>query len=244
MLLDLHPHVEEAAGASVRARLLAAWGHINKVRALRALLIAQAVAFVFFESAGPIEVAYAKLSLHAGNGGYGLLVSAWGVGVVLGGIAFAKWGVGRLRAMVGGGTLAIGLAYVGFAIAPSILVACLAAVVGGVGNGVQWAPLVSAVQRLTPPDLHGRVMGALEALGAVCPAIGLALGAALVTLTSPRTAFTVVGVGALLTTIAFLRVPLDAPVAGPAEPSAAGPAEPGREHLPPATPVAGEPAPR
>jgi ENTS family enterobactin (siderophore) exporter len=243
MLLDLHSHVEEAAGTSVRARLLAAWGHIRQARTLRALLIAQAVAFVFFESAGPIEVAYAKLSLHAGNGGYGLLVSAWGVGVVLGGIAFARWGVGHLRAMVGGGTLAIGLAYVGFALAPSILVACLTAVIGGVGNGVQWAPLVSAVQRLTPPGLHGRVMGALEALGALCPAIGLALGAALVTLTSPRTAFLVVGVGALLTTIAFVRIPLDAAPQAPAEPLTAEPADPLADHPRPATSVAGEPTP-
>jgi MFS family permease len=68
--------------------------------------------------------------------------------------------------------------------------------------------LISAVQRLTPPRLHGRVMGALESIGALSPALGLSLGGALVALTSSRLAFLVVGVGAALTAIGFMRVPL------------------------------------
>lgn len=207
-LLDLHPHVEEAAGESVRARLLAAWRHINDVPALRTLLLVQALALVFFESAAPIEVAYAKVTLHSGDRGFGLLVTVWGAGVVLGSIVFARSSSRSLGRMLSLGTLAVGLAYVGFAAAPSLLLACVAALVGGTGNGMQWAPLVSAVQRLTPPEMQGRVMGALEAIGALAPALGLSLGGALVVLSSPRTAFTLVGIGAGLTTIAFLRVPL------------------------------------
>ena len=42
---------------------------------------------IFFESAVPIEVAYMKKTLDAGRG-YGLLVSAWGIGVVLGSVIF------------------------------------------------------------------------------------------------------------------------------------------------------------
>lgn len=216
LLADLHPHVEEAAGESVRTRLRAAWRHINDVPPLRALLIAQAVALIFFESAAPIEVAYAKATLHAGDRGYGLLVAAWGVGVVLGSIVFARSARRPLRTMMSAGTFAVGLAYVGFAAAPSLLLATMAAVIGGIGNGVQWAPFVSAVQRLTPQRLQGRVMGAVESIGALSPALGLSLGGALVALSSPRAAFLVVGAGAVLTTIAFVRVP----VAGAGEPAA------------------------
>jgi hypothetical protein len=208
LLVDLRPHVEGAAGESVRARLRAAWRHINGVPALRALLLTQAAALVFFESAAPIEIAYAKVTLHAGDRGYGLLVAAWGAGVVLGGIVFARSAKRGLGTMICAGTLAIGLAYMGFALAPSLLLACAAALLGGVGNGVQWAPLVSAVQLLTPQPLQGRVMGAVESIGALCPALGLSLGGALVALSSPRTAFLVVGAGAALTTIGFVRVPL------------------------------------
>ena len=226
LLVDLHPRVEEAAGESVRARLRAAWDYINSVPALRALLLAEGIALVFFESAAPIEVAYAKVSIGTGDGGYGLLIAMWGVGVVLGSVVFARWGGRSLRALICAGTLAVGFAYIGFAIAPTLAVACVAAVLGGVGNGVQWAPLISAVQRLTPARLRGRVMGALESIGAICPAIGLALGGALVALTSPRWAFLAVGVGGALCTIMFARIAIARPALAPAgEDDGGAPAE-------------------
>ena len=98
------------------------------------------------------------------------------------------------------------MAYLGLAGAPSLLSACLAGVVGGIGNGMQWPSLISAVQRLTPEDLHGRMMGAAESLGALCVAIGLPLGGLLVALSSPRAAFIAVGIGALLGGLALLQV--------------------------------------
>ncbi len=208
MLIDLHPHAEEAVGTSVRARLRAAWLHVNAVPALRALLLAEALALVFFDSAGPIEVAYAKATLHAGDRGYGLLLASWGVGVVLGSLVFARSPRRGLGALLTGGTLAMGLAYIGFSAAPSLGLACLAAMLGGVGNGVEWASMISIVQRLTPPALHGRLMSAVESIGALSLAIGLSLGGALVALSSPRGAFLVVGIGATAMTFAFLRLVL------------------------------------
>ena len=206
MLLDLHPHVEEAGETSVRARLRAAWQHINEVPALRDLLLAEAVALVFFESAGPIEVAYAKVTLHAGDRGYGLLLGVWGVGVVVGksclrALAPAAAGRDAERRHARGRARLHRLR--GRAIAA---VACVAALIGGVGNGVEWASLISLVQRLTPQPLHGRLMGAVESLGALWLAVGLPLGGALVALSSPRAAFLVVGLGATAASVALFRV--------------------------------------
>ena len=155
LLIDLRPHVEEAGGGSVGERLRAAWQYINEAPALKALLLMQGLALVFFESAGPIEVAYAKATLHAGDRGYGVLVGTWGVGVVAGSIIFARAKSWSLKTMLSAGTLAVGLAYIGFAAAPTLAVACAAALLGGVGNGIQWAPLVSAVQRLRPRTCTG-----------------------------------------------------------------------------------------
>jgi hypothetical protein len=208
MLIDLHPHAEEAEDITVRARLRAAWLHVEAVPVLRALLLAEAIALVFFDSAGPIEVAYAKATLHAGDRGYGLLLASWGVGVVLGSLVFARSPKRGLGAMLTGGTLAMGLAYIGFWAAPSLGLACVAAVLGGVGNGVEWASVISIVQRLTPPALHGRLMSAVESIGALALALGLSLGGALVALSSPRGAFLVVGIGATTMTLAFLRLSL------------------------------------
>jgi predicted MFS family arabinose efflux permease len=102
-----------------------------------------------------------------------------------------------LPTMLCAGTFAIGMGYVGFAVAPSLATACVAAVVGGVGNGTQWTSLISLVQRVAPRDLLGRLMGAVESLGALCRAIGLPLGGVLVAVSSPRVAFLIVGLGGI-----------------------------------------------
>jgi MFS family permease len=206
LIVDLHPHVDEAGGDSVRARLLSAWRHINEAPALRGLLIAEAVALVFFETGPPIEVTYAKSTLHAGDTGLGLLLTSWGAGAVLGSVVFARFIRRPLGGMLGVGTVAIGAAYLGFAIAPSLALACVAAVIGGIGNGLQVPSLISIVQALTPQRLQGRMMGAVESLGALGRAIGLPLGGVLVAISSPRAAFFVVGFGAAAVAPALLRL--------------------------------------
>jgi Major Facilitator Superfamily len=205
LLLDLHPSVEEAAGDSVRARLKAVWRHINETRRLRALLLAETIAFIFSVAAGPIEVAYAKATLHAGDSGLGLLLSTWGAGAVIGSLLFSRTSR-ALAVTLSAGTLAIGAAYVGFAAAPSLLVACGAALVGGAGNGVELPSFISLLQRLAPPRLHGRVMGAFESLGALALAIGFPLGGALVAISSSRAAFVVVGAVTAATAPALLLI--------------------------------------
>jgi MFS family permease len=226
MVLNLRPPVEEAETASVQERLRAALKHIGEAPVLRRLLITQAVALTFFTFSGPVEVAYAKLSLDAGDSGYGALVGAWGLGVTIGSIVFARSIQRSLRLLLSGATLAVGLSYIGWAIAPGLVVACAIGLIGGVGNGVQWASLISSVQKLTPQGLQGRIMGAVESVGAIAPALGFSLGGALAALSSPRTAFFVAGVGATLSTVAFLRiqigtgVPAETPPPGPGgEPS-------------------------
>jgi MFS family permease len=108
--------------------------------------------------------------------------------------------------MLSAGALVIGLAYMGFAAAPTLAVACVAALVGGVGNGVELPSLISLVQKLTPEHLHGRLMSAVESLTAVCVAIGLPLGGILVALSSPRLAFLIVGLGAAATSPILFRL--------------------------------------
>jgi MFS family permease len=206
LLADLHPHVEQAGGDSVRARLRAAWAHIHGSPSLRALLFAQAIALVFIQAAGPIEVAYVKSTLHGGDRGYGLFVTAWGAGAVLASVVFARSARRPLGAMLVAGILALGAAFIGVALAPVLALACAAAFVGGVGNGLVLPALISLVQRLTPQELHGRLMGAVESITALSLAVGLPLGGTLVAISSTRVAFLVIGVGALATTVAFVRV--------------------------------------
>jgi Major Facilitator Superfamily len=206
LLRGLRPHVEDAAGASVRTRLLAAWRYLNEVPQLRSLLLIEALAVVFFASVEPVEVLYARQTLAVGDRGFGVLVGVWGVGMVLGGVVFARAVRRPLGPMLVVGTLLVGLAYLGFVAAPTLTVACMAAVVGGIGNGLQWPSFISAVQQLTPRALHGRLMSAVESIGALCPAIGFLLGGTISTLSSPRGAFLAAGLAATTITVLFVRI--------------------------------------
>ncbi len=137
LLMHLHPHVEEAAGDSVRARLGAAWRYIDRVRMLGWLLLAETVALVFINTGAPIEVSLVKETLRGGDGGVGLLLTMWGLGAVLGSIGFERLVRRPLSETLAVGTFLIGAAFVGLAAAPSLAVACVAGVVGGVGNALQ-----------------------------------------------------------------------------------------------------------
>ncbi len=227
LLIDLYPFVEERVGdASVRARLASAWQYLRETPSLRAVLLMEAAALVFFETGAPAEVLYAKATLRAGDLGYGTLLSAWGVGMVLGSVLFARSSKRALGGMLTGGTCAVGVAYLGFAAAPSLTAAAAAAVVGGVGNGVQWASLIGTVQQLTPPRLHGRLMGTVESIGALCPLIGLPLSGLVLALSGPRIAFLVFGLAAAATTAGFARLWLGWRLAGTRAPAAERPRGP------------------
>jgi MFS family permease len=212
LLIRFSVHVDAAAGESIRARLAEAVGHIRRLPALRALLITEALAVVFFASVEPVEVVYAKSTLHAGDLGLGVLLGIWGAGAALGSLLFARAGSRPLGSMLSAGTLCVGLAYLGWAAAPTLAIACVAALIGGVGNGMQWPSLVSAVQRLTPPEMQGRLMSAIGSMTALCPAIGFALGGVLAATTSTRIAMLCAGTVATLATAAFLRLWLKGPL--------------------------------
>jgi MFS family permease len=189
-------------------RLRRGFAYVSERRPLRRLLGAQAAAFVFFATVLPIEVALAKETLDAGDLGYGLLLASWGVGMVVGSLMFTALRRVSLSALLVMSTLAIGVAYLGMGVAPTLVVACAAAAVGGTGNGIQWVALVTAVQELTRATYQARVLALLEALASAMPGIGFLLGGAVAAVLDPRASFVVAGVGViavLVIAIARLR---------------------------------------
>jgi MFS family permease len=191
------PRVEVEA-ASIVERLREGYRYVRDRPALARLLTAESAAFIFFYAAIPIEVVFAKETLGAGDAGYGLLLSSWGAGMVAGGVVFAMLRRLTLRVLLGVSTLAIGLAYLGMGAAPTLLVACVAAAIGGIGNGMQWVAMVSAVQELTGTRMQARVMAMTESISSATPGIGFILGGAVAAILSPRASFAVAGAGVLL----------------------------------------------
>ena len=105
--------------------------HINEAPALRGLLLTEAVALVFIESAGPIEVAYAKATLHAGDRGYGLLRNGMGSGRGARERGLRALAATAARGDAERGTFALGARLSSASpLAPSLALACVAALVG------------------------------------------------------------------------------------------------------------------
>jgi MFS family permease len=196
----------------LRAGIAYIAGHLR----LRHLILAQGAAFVFFAAVIPIEVIYAKETLGVGDSGYGLLLASWGAGMVLGSFVFAALRRASLPYLLFLSTITIGAGYVGMAVAPSLAVACFAAIVGGTGNGVQWVAVVSAVQELTSENMQARVMSVLESTGAAMLGVGYLAGGAIATAVAPRATFLFAGIGV------FAIVAIVAPILGANWPERSG----------------------
>jgi MFS family permease len=153
-------------------------------------------------------VIYAQRSLGTTSAGFGVLLSAWGAGIVLGSLLFLGLKSRSGFSVIVISSAAVGLAYLGMSVAGTLLLACLMSVVGGAGNGVQWVAVMTTLQRATPQEYQARVSGLLESVGAALPGVGFLLGGVIAGLTSPRTAFAVAGAGILaLVAIALLVRP-------------------------------------
>lgn len=188
------PHAEPEPGR-MRERVRAGLAYIREQTTLRRLLAAQGAAFVFFAAVLPVEVVYVKETLGSTDTGYGLMLASWGLGMVAGSVLFARLRQASLAYLLLFSTLAVGAGYLGLAAAPTLAIACLASVVGGTGNGIQWVTTISAVQELTAESMQARVMSVLESIGAAMPGIGFAVGGIIAAALSPRMTFLVAGVG-------------------------------------------------
>jgi transmembrane secretion effector len=178
-----------------RGRLREGLGYIAAHPALRVLIVGEGVAFVFFYLVVPVTVVYTTRVLHAGAGGYAAILAAWGAGIAIGSALQL-----RLARRVGGrmillSTAAVAVGYLGTAAAPTLAIACCASVVGGVGNGTQWASVETLMHQLVEEPFRTRTAAVLEALASIAPGVGIVLGGALTALFSPRAAYLAAGAG-------------------------------------------------
>jgi MFS family permease len=207
LMLIGHRHVpaDDGSYATWRDRVAEGVRAVSSRPALRRLVTAEAAGFVIFTIATPIEIVYVKHTLGAGDIAYGALLSSWGVGILVGSGVFARVRHRSLAFILAASTVAVGLAFLGFAAADSVAVACASALLGGVGNGVQWVAFLTVIQEAVADTLQARVMGLLESMAAAMPGLGFLAGGAMASIWNPRVAFAVAGVGALCLAPWFLR---------------------------------------
>ena len=131
-------------------------------RALLTVLIAWNVGMLGNAGVNVAEIVLAKVSFHAGDFGFGLMLASAGFGLVFGSLSAGSWIERRdLAGVYGAGfalmALGIGLA----AAAPSVWVAAVCVVLSGVGNGIALVCNALLVQRGAPDLLRGRVFTVL-----------------------------------------------------------------------------------
>jgi MFS family permease len=184
------------------ARLRAGAAYVATHPVVRPLVLGEAVLLVLFTMASPIEIVYAKESLGGDDATYGTLLTAWGAGVIVGSLIFARVHSRPLPILITFSTLVIGVAYTGMAISPSLGPAAAAAVLGGIGNGTQWVIVITAIQEAVREDMQARVAGFFEAIATAAPGVGFITGGVLAEVFTPRAAFLVAGLGVVVVVLA------------------------------------------
>ena len=205
-LIARTPRARPAAQAeSVFAHLREGIAHARRDRLALGLICIQTAALLGFMLVIPIEVVYAERELGAGAGGYGALLATWGLGIVVGGVVFAHARVG-LMMLAAAASLTVAAGYIGLALAPTLAAACACSLLGGIGNGVQWVAVMTAVQERVPDTLQVRVVGLLDAGAQLAPGLGFAIGSLLTAVFSARATYAIAGVATILAAAAFLAV--------------------------------------
>jgi MFS family permease len=213
-------------------RVRAALAHARRRPAIRALFSLQAIAVLFFTISIPVEVVFAQHSLHAGAGGYGALLTAWGGGAVVGSAVYARWHALPLRQLIALGAGALGAGFILMASAPSLAVAVVGSALAGVGNGIEAVSARTALQEQVEQSWMALMMSLNESMYQLVPGAGIVLGGALASLASPRAALAVAGAGALGVTAAAWLVLRPSVLGGSGAGGAASPEAPARRPAP------------
>jgi predicted MFS family arabinose efflux permease len=153
----------------------------------------------------PIEVVLVKRSLGASDAAYGLLLAAWGAGTVLSSVVLARARSSSPLVLLPVSAAAMGAAYLTLAVAPTVPVAALGCLVGGVGNGAYYLSVVQAIQERVEEPFQARVMSLLESVNAGSYGIGFVIGGAVTAVADVRLAFAVAATGVLLSAVAIRR---------------------------------------
>ncbi len=167
-------------------------GLVGRSRPLVTVLVVWGTAAVATACINVAEVIFAKHDLDAGNVGLGFLVSATGVGLVIGSFfaapALRRLGVHRVYP----GALALMAAGFGLASAsPTIVLAAALAAVATMGNGAAIVCNQVLVQRGAPDAMRGRVLAVLMSTYYAILGLSMAGGGLLVDSVGARTSWAI-----------------------------------------------------
>lgn len=156
---------EKASVEVVWQQLKEGLSFIRHSRTILNISITAGVAMLGLGSILVLGVRYLSQELGIGATGFGFLVSVLGMGMVTGGFLVGNYASGfRTSAVVGGGVGTLGLALLGFALAPDYtLVLVMAFIIGGCMVAARSA-IATLLQAIVPDDKRGRVESAVNTI--------------------------------------------------------------------------------
>jgi MFS family permease len=178
LLMRLPPFVPPSQSQSTGRHVLEGFAYVAGNRRVRILLLFLGVVGIFGWSYSVLLPAYAADVLHVGEPGYGALLSANGLGALLGALTVATYG-GRIRPrlLILGGVWVFSatLLLLAFVRWFPLVLACLA--VGGWGMLLCFSTTNTLVQTSVSDAMRGRVMGIWALVfGGLMPLGGLESG--------------------------------------------------------------------
>lgn len=215
LIFTVRGQFSETRTGELRGGVLAGFKFVATSPFLRSLAIGW---FLFLIGIGLMlvsELPMARL-LGAGSLGYGIMVSGWAAGSLVGSLVARRVVArhGELPALVGGaGSAAIALGAIGAA--PWLASAAALLAVAGFLNSISAVAEETIVQRSTPDSVRSRVMAAQEAIWIAALGVGLGAGGLVLGLIGPRATYVVSGAlglaGSLVLAWLLRRTPTPVP---------------------------------
>lgn len=196
-------HARRGAGAAGSEEAKDEPYQIRSDRFLRSVLILSGAVMAAASMVNVLIVFYVRETFHASEGVFGIVVSAWMIGLIPGAIIVNRAKKVPHDTMLVATFVCIGVAIVGVGLAPTVWWVIPFYVLGGIGNGAQ-ATVTHVLLNLRVPDSHrGRAFAALGAVSNSGPTLGFVLGGAVLSFVSPRAGFLIAGILALATVVLF-----------------------------------------
>lgn len=179
--------VERAPSRGHWLDILDGWRLVRNARPLLAVLLAWGGVMLSSAAYNVSEVALAKVSLGAGDFGFGLLSGSSGLGLMIGSLGAAaiieRYGTARTYSS---GMFVMALGIGAAAVSPNIWIAGGCVVISGLGNGVGVVCNALLVQRGAPDALRGRAFTLIMSLHYILLGIGMVVAGYLVEPVGPR----------------------------------------------------------
>jgi len=186
-----------------RARVREALVHVRSHKTTFRLLCGEGLAQLLLALIIPVEIVFITGTLGGKPSDYGLVLSAWGCGMIAGSAHVPRLRNRSLTTLCLTGLFVMAAAYLGMGLATSVSAATAWSALGGLGNGIECFAILTLVQERTPPGLQLPVNALLESINRLMPGAGFLLGGLVAGLVDPRAAYIVAAGGVTLVTISL-----------------------------------------